>query len=400
MDMNIRERFLATFEFAACPRTPRWEMGYWSGTIQRWYEEGLPGTQAELRASEGHGDWVNGPAQPAGPPDVDARDQDVSAYFAFDKGAVAVAVNSTVSPLYEDVVLEEDEEYITTRQDDGVVARQLKNSLGTMPEWMDFPVHNRVEWEKFKAERYQPDLAQRVPENWDALVEQYNQRDYPLCLGSGFTGYFGTCRQIIGLERLLTLFYDDPAWARDMFDYLADFYVALYDQVLSAVKVDYCLHWEDMCFNHGPLVSPGMFKQYMVEPYKRLTGLLHDHGVQYVMVDNDGDTSSLIPLFIEGGVNCIYPLEVNSNMDVAVVRRNHPTLRMQGGIDKQALAMGKDAIDQELARRAPVVLEGGYIPHVDHGVPPDVSWENFCYYRHELDNILDEYDRQRLERMG
>ena len=43
----------------------------------------------------------------------------------------------------------------------------------------------------------------------------------------------------------------------------------------------------------------------------------------------------------------------------------------------------------------PVVLSGGYIPHVDHGVPPDVSWENLCYYRRKLDAMLDEYDARR-----
>jgi uroporphyrinogen decarboxylase len=29
---------------------------------------------------------------------------------------------------------------------------------------------------------------------------------------------------------------------------------------------------------------------------------------------------------------------------------------------------------------APVVWEGGYIPHADHRVPPDVSYENYLYY--------------------
>ena len=55
------------------------------------------------------------------------------------------------------------------------------------------------------------------------------------------------------------------------------------------------------------------------------------------------------------------------------------------------------SIDKELEKRVPVVLQGGYIPHVDHGVPPDVSWDNFCYYRHKLDSMLDEYDKKRWE---
>ena len=28
----------------------------------------------------------------------------------------------------------------------------------------------------------------------------------------------------------------------------------------------------------------------------------------------------------------------------------------------------------------PLIAEGGFVPTVDHTVPPDVSWENFSYY--------------------
>ena len=38
-------------------------------------------------------------------------------------------------------------------------------------------------------------------------------------------------------------------------------------------------------------------------------------------------------------------------------------------------------IDRELATRLPLALEGGYIPTVDHAVPPDVSWDSWrCYW--------------------
>ena len=55
---------------------------------------------------------------------------------------------------------------------------------------------------------------------------------------------------------------------------------------------------------------------------------------------------------------------------------------MYGGIDKQALAAGPDAIDLELERCSPVALEGGYVPIADHSLPPDISYANFqCYWR-------------------
>jgi len=41
--------------------------------------------------------------------------------------------------------------------------------------------------------------------------------------------------------------------------------------------------------------------------------------------------------------------------------------------------------DAELERRIlPMASQGGYIPMADHQVPPDVSWDNYLYYRHRL----------------
>jgi uroporphyrinogen decarboxylase len=86
-------------------------------------------------------------------------------------------------------------------------------------------------------------------------------------------------------------------------------------------------------------------------------------------------------LWIEAGINGVYPMEVAAGMDVAQLRREYGQhLLMTGGIDKRALARGRDAIDDELAKRMPVAESGGYIPHLDHAIPHDVPYEAFVYY--------------------
>ena len=392
-DMNTRERFLATSRFEDCPRTPRWELGFWSGAIQRWHREGLPGTEQAARAAEDAAAWVSGNGIATPVSYLDQKDNDVANFFGMDKPAIGIEINYFVCPQLEAVVLEETDEYVIRRDGNGVVSRVLKPEQG-MPHWIDYPVHTREEWEVFKAERYQPNLADRLPENWSELLESYRSRDYPLCIG-GAAGFFGTVRNIVGAQRALMTFYDDPAWMHDMMDHLGDFYVSLYDQVLSQVKADYCTIWEDMCYVAGPLISPRTFREFMLKPYQRLTALLRDHGVDVIYVDTDGDCWKLIDLFIEGGVTALYPFEVQSHMDVREVRRRYPNLVMQGGIDKKALALGPAAIDAELEAKVPVAASGGYIPHVDHAPPPDISWENFQYYRHKLDAMLDEIDARR-----
>ena len=63
-------------------------------------------------------------------------------------------------------------------------------------------------------------------------------------------------------------------------------------------------------------------------------------------------------------------------------------LGMMGGIDKRALAAGPAAIDAELARIRPAMEKGRYIPDLDHLVPDDVSWDNYCYYAEALKRLV------------
>ena len=63
-------------------------------------------------------------------------------------------------------------------------------------------------------------------------------------------------------------------------------------------------------------------------------------------------------------------------------------LRMSGGFDKRILATGKKEIRRELERIRPVIEDGGYTPAIDHGMPPNVSFENACYYVRCLKGIF------------
>jgi hypothetical protein len=78
--------------------------------------------------------------------------------------------------------------------------------------------------------------------------------------------------------------------------------------------------------------------------------------------------------------------------DVVEIGKQYPDLVMSGGIDKRVLAQGKDAIESHLRYIMPFMVErGGYYPTCDHGVPDDVSFENYMYYRRrvcEMDSRL------------
>jgi uroporphyrinogen decarboxylase len=77
----------------------------------------------------------------------------------------------------------------------------------------------------------------------------------------------------------------------------------------------------------------------------------------------------------------MFPLERNGGSDPVMLRKRYGRdLLLMGGVDKTKIAKGGDSIIRELEYLAPLVEEGGYIPHCDHLVPADVSLENYRFY--------------------
>ncbi|MGQ9597205.1 MAG: uroporphyrinogen decarboxylase family protein, partial [Thermoproteota archaeon] len=88
----------------------------------------------------------------------------------------------------------------------------------------------------------------------------------------------------------------------------------------------------------------------------------------------------LVPGWLEGGINCMFPIEANFTSPISLREKYGKKVLLIGGVNKLALIEGPKAIDKELENLSQLVREGGYIPMVDHRVPPDVSLKNYVHY--------------------
>jgi len=351
--MNSRERWLACMRFQPIDHIPDEEFGYWAETFPIWHAQGMP-------------EYVN---------DIPKAD----CFFGFESYN-GVPISGGIIPGFEYKVLEEDERKRIIIDGEGVMAEVQKTGLSTIPHYLKFPVETREDWNEFKKRldvtdpiRYPSDAEW---ENWKKSVEN---SDCVLCIGGG--SLFGVIRNWMGFENVAMACMDDPAWVEEMIDYLAEFQCRLIERAVKEVQIDVCSIWEDMAFNHGPIISPTLFKKWLTPRYKRITDLLKANGCEFSFVDCDGNINCVVEHWLEGGVNIMFPLEIRGGTDPYWMREKfgHDVLLM-GGVDKTQLIAGKDAIDKEIKRITPLVEDGGYIPHVDHRCPPDVTYENYLYY--------------------
>jgi len=128
-------------------------------------------------------------------------------------------------------------------------------------------------------------------------------------------------------------------------------------------------------------------REFLFPYYQQLFANIHSRQIDqqrhlYIQIDTDGFANPTIPVYQEIGMDVMSPFEVASGCDVVEIGKQYPELIMTGGIDKRILATSKDAIDREVERILPVMrARGGYVPTCDHGVPEEVSLDNYRHYR-------------------
>jgi uroporphyrinogen decarboxylase len=185
----------------------------------------------------------------------------------------------------------------------------------------------------------------------------------------------------MGFENAAMCFYDDPDLIEEMMEHLTNLTLTVIERAVKEVKLDFAAMWEDMAFNNGPMISPTLFRRFMVPRYKRITAFLKQHGIDVVYLDCDGNINQLVEGWLEAGVNCMFPVEVRAGTDPVELRRRYGRqCLLMGGVDKMRLREGRAAIRKEIARIENLVADGGYIPHVDHRCPPDVPYQDYLYY--------------------
>jgi len=412
--MNLRERFVEVMEnFNTTVSPPKWEFGYWGETVDHWYEEGLPKKNypkipnniSTPTSSLYNPVWtsIDGGKLPSGigiiggglywPTQSFPIDNDVKDELRMDMGQILVNVNLLFHPMFEVEVLEEDANYLTYVDIDGIKRKFIKKT-GVIPTGVKWVISNWKSWNKLKEERLNiKDIRGRFPSNWTELIEKYKNRDYPLALGGYPHGYFMTLAHLMGYENLFYAYFDDPKLVHDIQNTFTKLWIAIYSEILSEVDVDLFVFCEDVSAGTGSMVSPSMIKEFMIPYYKRLIGFLKNRGVKIIFIDTDGDCFDLIPLFIEAGVTGMYPIEVSCGMDLVKVRKMFPKLQLMGGIPKSEIQYGQERINEILSPVNEVLKTGGYIPFGDHLIPPDIHWNLFKYYRLKLNSMIDNIKR-------
>jgi len=348
--MSDRERFNRQMHYQPVDRCFNMEFGYWQENFDLWPVFIENGVRTNEQADR---------------------------LFNFDR--IRVVGTPFMHPPFEAKVVRETETTKIVMNAEGLLAEVPKDAHDTIPHYLKSSIETPDDWKRVKEERFRRDDPARVPDLEKLKRQHPPTRDYPLGVDCG--SMIGRVRNLLTFELLAYAVYDYPEMVEDMVETCCVLIEDFLDRVLPAMDFDYASGWEDICFKNGPIVSVDFFRDVVTPRYKRIHRKLTAAGIDLWYTDCDGDVRPILPLMMEGGINCLFPFEVQCCAHPAELLNEYgKNLRIMGGFDKMALGRGPEAIKSYMETLVPLVERGGYIPFCDHRCPPNVKQEDYFYY--------------------
>ena len=368
--LTNRERFRRVMHYQTVDRLPHMEFGYWTSLKDRWMDEGhLP---AEMKPADGGV----------------IPDGDVEGFFGCET-RIVVSQGIDAGPGRPVEIVDDTGDKVIYRDGLGVLCEEVKEGIRTIPHYLEFPIRDRATWERFRDEFLDPDAAWRgrTDAEINALAARYRTCDIPV--GVNFGSFIGRIRNWVGFENLAYMSHDDPDLVEEMVAHVTGLMLRYLPPLLDRIEFDFGHGWEDICFNSGPLLSPKFFTDRIIPYMKPVMQLLRRHGIDIIFTDTDGNIEALVPLWMDIGMNAIFPVEIKPGNDVVRFREEYgPDLLILGGFDKLVLFESREAVLAEFQRLEPILNQGGFIPHIDHRCPDGVSFEMYQYYIREKCHFL------------
>lgn len=317
--MTPRERFRAIMNFRPFDRLPLLEWaGWWDRTIARWHTEGLP-------------------------PSLTDR-YDICRHFGLDiflQDWFPATLPACPGPPSHGA---------------GIIASERDYSQ-LLPVLYPHDAVDAGRWEKWAAEQEKGNVVL-----WFTLE-----------------GFFWFARRLLGIERHLYAFYDQPALLHRINSDLSEWMLRTLDRLFSICVPDFMTFAEDMSYNNGPMLSEEAFNEFMRPYYELVIPALTKRGV-IPMIDSDGDVTIASDWFWKAGLQGILPLERQAGVDIAVLQKRHPRMRFIGHFDKMTMDKGEKRMREEFERLLPAAARGGFLISCDHQTPPGVSYADYRLY--------------------
>ncbi|MCL2339875.1 MAG: uroporphyrinogen decarboxylase, partial [Actinomycetia bacterium] len=275
----------------------------------------------------------------------------------------------------------------------------IVNAWGVTNQWPEgtpggFPIHNPdtiviKDIEHWKDYVKVPSL--KFPnELWDAAKGMFAAADNNLAYNAAFVapGLFEQCHHLSEIKNALTYYYTNPDEMHELIKVLTEYELEMAEGICSNLHPDAVFHHDDWGTEINSFISPDMFAEFFVEPYKQIYGYYHEHGCELVIHHCDSYAANLVPYMIEMGID-VWQGAMEKN-DVPALRKKFAgQITFMGGINNSSIDLV--GWDQALADRlvagvCPDKNTADFIPCITQGGPGSTVPGTYMALAKAIDN--------------
>lgn len=147
--------------------------------------------------------------------------------------------------------------------------------------------------------------------------------------------------ELRGMENLLCDYYTEPDNVRKLHSAMCETYCAFIEEAKRILKPDGFWTSDDLGHQTGPMMSPGIFHNFLFPYYTRVGDALKKCNMHF-WLHSCGNNTPLLPDLITAGVNVFHPVQKHTMDEAAVAAEFGDRLTFLAGIDVQHTLQEKD----------------------------------------------------------
>ena len=171
-------------------------------------------------------------------------------------------------------------------------------------------------------------------EVWQEAEKDYGQYDRnEVFVGPiMFPGLLEYVHSLMGMIPAMEAFLTEPDSMHELIEYITDWECRYVKLMAARLHPDIVWHHADWGSSKSTFLSPDMFAEFFLEPYKRLYRCYHDNGFEIIIHHSDCYAATLVPYMIEMGID-VWQGGVRSNHLPELIRKYGGQISFMSGID-------------------------------------------------------------------
>ena len=233
-------------------------------------------------------------------------------------------------------------------------------------------------------------------EQWDQCKAMYDAVDTDKAFKAVFVapGIFEQTHYLCEIVNALTYYVEYEDEMHDLIKYLTEWELKLAEGICSNLHPDMLFHHDDWGSHDSTFMSPNMFNEFLLEPYKEIYKYYKDHGVEYIVHHSDSYAATLVPSMIEMGVDVFQGCMETNRVD-ELIKKYGDKISFMGCIENADVDREDwtdEACEKEVRRVCETYGMKHFIPCIAQGGPGSV----YPGVYQSLTNAIDKVNKEKF----